>query len=323
MSGRERRFAPSRIRPRRMLSLLAAFVLASLAAAYALEVPYLSGRVNDEAHVLSPSVVTELESLLKAYEDSTGNQIAVLIIPSLEGESLEEYSLRVAETWKLGKKGVDNGALLLIAKNDRKLRIEVGYGLEASLTDAACSFIISEVITPRFKSGDFDGGVREGVVSMIKAADGTLDTTASSSSSFADVTGILIFCLIWFGVIGVFTLVALFSDGAGSWILYGFLALFYAGGSLALGSISSGLGWGVFLGYMAGFPLLRWAIRRTEFGKKHTLKWQARSGSASAWSSGSSSSGWSSSGSSYSSGGGSSFSGGGGSFGGGGSSGSW
>ena len=107
-------------------AFLFAAILLILTVTYALEVPYLSGRINDHAGMLSASTIAELESMLEAYEDSTGNQFAVLIIPSLEGESLEEYSMRVAETWKLVKKGVDNGALLLIAKDARKLRIEVG-----------------------------------------------------------------------------------------------------------------------------------------------------------------------------------------------------
>ena len=233
--------------------------------------------------------------------------------------------MRGAETWKLGKKNLDNGAILIIAKNDRKLRIEVGYGLERSLPDAVCQFIISQAITPRFKAGDFDGGVRAGVEAMIRAADGTLDTSVSQASSSADVLGIVIFSVIWFGVVGIFTVLALFSGGAVGWFLYGFLALFYAGGSLALGSVSPILGWGVLLAYLAGFPILRWAIQRSDFGKKHAVKWRLRGGigAGTIWSGGSSGSGWSSGDSGFSSGGGSSFSGGGGSFGGGGSSGSW
>ena len=108
------------------------------------EVPYLSGRVNDVAGVLSNSTHAELESLLKAHEDSTSNQVVVLIVPGLEGESLEGYSIKVAETWKLGRRGKDNGVLLLVARDDRKVRIEVGRGLEGDLTDQLCGMIIHD-----------------------------------------------------------------------------------------------------------------------------------------------------------------------------------
>ena len=126
------------------VSLLANSILA-------LEVPFLSGRVIDETGVLSAESKLSIENKLKEHEKATSNQVVVLIIPSLEGEVLEEYSLKVATTWKLGQKKKDNGVLLLIAKEDRKLRIEVGYGLEGSLTDALCSRIIRKEITPSFK----------------------------------------------------------------------------------------------------------------------------------------------------------------------------
>ena len=97
--------------------------------------------------MLGTDAVGELEQRLRAYEDSTGNQIVLLTVSSLDGEVLEDYTMRVVETWKLGQKDVDNGVLLFIARDDRKLRIEVGYGLEASVTDAASSYIINSVIT--------------------------------------------------------------------------------------------------------------------------------------------------------------------------------
>lgn len=296
-------------------AFIPAAILLILTVAYALEVPYLSGRINDHAGMLSATTIAELESMLEAYEDSTGNQFAVLIIPSLEGESLEEYSMRVAETWKLGKKGVDNGALLLIAKEDRKLRIEVGYGLEASLTDAATAFIINNEITPRFKNGDFDGGVRSGVMAMMQAADGTLDITSAGVTDFDG--DIWLFLLIWFGIVGIFTFIALIIPGVG-WFLYAFLILFYGAGSFVLSEAFGGaVAWGVFLSYLIGFPLLKMLISKSAWGKKMAENMKMKKGS---WSS--SSGGWSSSGSGWSSGG-SSFSGGGGSFGGGGSSGGW
>ncbi|MBL0173755.1 MAG: TPM domain-containing protein [Ignavibacteria bacterium] len=306
-----------------LLALLLA--VAALTAARALDVPYLSGRVNDVAGVLNASTVSEIEALLKAYEDSSSNQIAVLIISTLDGESLEEYTLKVAETWKLGRKGVDNGVLLLIAKDDRKLRIEVGYGLEASLTDAVTSYIITRVITPRFKQGDFDGGVRDGVRAMISAADGKLDmsnASAPSSSASGDEFsgwGLVFFLVFWYGIVMIFTVTAILSRGCMSWFLFLFLIPFYAAPGLILaGTDMHWIGITGFLLYLIGFPILKLLFSGTEKGKAFQDKWAAKSTRGSSggfFASGGSSSGWSS--------GGSSFSGGGGSFGGGGSSGSW
>ena len=126
---------------------------------FALDVPFLSGRVIDDVGILSDEIKISIENKLKEHEKQTSNQVVVLIIPSLEGEILEEYSLKVASTWKLGQKGKDNGVLLLIAKNDRKIRIEVGYGLEGTLTDVLCNRIIRNEITPSFKQGNFSLGV--------------------------------------------------------------------------------------------------------------------------------------------------------------------
>ena len=129
--------------------------------------------VHDEAGVLSAGTKAEIESILKAERDSTSNQIAVLIIPSLEGEILEEYAIKVAhEKWKLGQKDKDNGALLLIAINDHKVRIESGYGLEGVLTDAVSSRINRNEIAPHFRMGDYDGGVKAGVIAIIQAIKG-------------------------------------------------------------------------------------------------------------------------------------------------------
>jgi uncharacterized protein len=129
--------------------------------------------VHDEANVLSAGAKAEIESILKAERDSTSNQIAVLIIPSLDGEILEEYAIKVAhEKWKLGQEKKDNGVLLLIVINDRKIRIESGYGLEGVLTDAMSSRINRNEIAPRFRQGDYDGGVKAGVIGIIQAIKG-------------------------------------------------------------------------------------------------------------------------------------------------------
>jgi len=150
-------------------SILWSFVFAVLvcATAQAVEVPPLKGRVNDRADILSPATEQHLETILRELERTDSTQIVVLTIPSLQGESLEAFSIQVAEAWKIGQKGLDNGAILLIAPSERKLRIEVGYGLEGRLTDLVAGRIIRNVIVPRFKTGDFDQGVMDGVAAMI------------------------------------------------------------------------------------------------------------------------------------------------------------
>jgi uncharacterized protein len=137
-----------------------------------LDVPPLRGHVNDHAAMISPAVAGELEQLLTDFERSDSTQIAILTVPSLAGEVLEEYSIKVVENWKLGRKGIDNGVLLLLAKNERKIRIEVGRGLEGRLTDLVSGRIIRGDMAPKLKSGDVDGGIKAGVVSIMAAVKG-------------------------------------------------------------------------------------------------------------------------------------------------------
>lgn len=143
-----------------------------LAGSTELAVPPLGARVTDQTATLSSEQKATLEQTLQAFEKLKGSQIAVLIVPSTEPETIEQYALRVAEQWKLGRTKVDDGALLVVAKNDRTLRIEVGYGLEGALNDATSKRIISEVIVPRFREGDFYGGISAGVERMIRVIDG-------------------------------------------------------------------------------------------------------------------------------------------------------
>jgi uncharacterized protein len=131
------------------------------------DVPALKARVNDYARMLSSYTEKRLEGILRDLEKTDSTQIVILTIPSLEGEVLEEFSIKLAETWKIGQKGLDNGAILLIAKDDRKIRIEVGYGLEGSLTDLMSGRIVQNVILPRFRAGNFDQGVLDGVQAMV------------------------------------------------------------------------------------------------------------------------------------------------------------
>jgi uncharacterized protein len=140
--------------------------------AFALEVPALRARVNDYANLLPADAEKRLEDRLSAFEQKTGNQFAVLTIESLEGDPLEDFSIRVVESWKLGEKKQDNGLLLLVVKRDRKVRVETGYGLEGSITDAVSSRVIRNVIAPAFRGGDYAGGIGQAMESLKTVASG-------------------------------------------------------------------------------------------------------------------------------------------------------
>jgi uncharacterized protein len=159
----------------RSLGVLA-IALAALAlsggAARALEVPPLAGRVNDGANVLSPQMKGQIEAQLENYERSTGHQLAVLTVPSLEGDPIEDYTIRVVESWKLGKKGKDDGVLLFVAVNDHRIRIEVGYGLEGDLPDALTGRIIREIMAPAFRQNDLGFGISRAVSAISSATGG-------------------------------------------------------------------------------------------------------------------------------------------------------
>ena len=279
-------------------------------------VPPLTGRVVDLTGTLSSGDAAALTQRLRDLEQRKGSQVAVLIVPTTDGEAIEQFSIRVAEAWKIGRKKIDDGALLVIAKNDRKLRIEVGYGLEGSLTDVTSRRIIDEAITPRFKSGDFSGGIAAGITRMIQVIDGEqLPAPAPEASHGLDRTWIGIF-----NPLNPFVLFAYIIVGGTMRHLLGRLI-----GSVATGGVIGALGWylvgsltaavigGAIISIVTFFADTVIAANE-EYNRKHPGS--GRSG-------GSSSSGgsWSSSGSSSSDSG--SFSGGGGSFGGGGASGSW
>jgi uncharacterized protein len=156
-----------------MRFLVLLFVLLSTAAFAQRAVPAHNGIwVHDEAHVLSPQTVQQLEYELKAHRDSTSNQIAVLIVPNLEGDDIDSYANRVFNEWKLGQQTRDNGVLLLIALQEKRMRIEVGRGLEGVLTDLMSSRINRNEIAPHFRSQDYDGGVRAGVSAIIQVIKG-------------------------------------------------------------------------------------------------------------------------------------------------------
>ncbi|HZR45556.1 MAG TPA: TPM domain-containing protein [Candidatus Manganitrophaceae bacterium] len=149
-----------------LLGLLFIGPAGSVRSASALQPPRLQARVNDYAKLLSPEQARTLEAKLEAHEKKTGNQIVVLTLPSLEGESLEDFSVRVGREWGLGQEKRNNGVLLLIAAKERAVRIEVGYGLEGALTDAESSMIIRNVIVPAFQEGDFYRGIDQAIDSI-------------------------------------------------------------------------------------------------------------------------------------------------------------
>ncbi len=150
---------------------------------YALDVPALKGRVNDYGDMISPEAESLLEERLKSFELSDSTQVVILTVNSLEGDAMEDFTIRVAEKWKIGQAKKDNGVILFASKNDRRMRIEVGRGLEGVLTDLLTGRILDNIIRPRFKSGDFDEGFLDGTGSIIDACRGEFKNDSSSSSS--------------------------------------------------------------------------------------------------------------------------------------------
>ncbi len=164
------------------LLLVLVLLVFTLCPAAALEVPKLQGRVNDLAGLISRGTEAELERRMAELESSDSTQLVILTITSLEGEVLEEYSIRVAEEWGIGQEGYDNGALLLVSKNDRAVRLEVGYGLEGSLTDLLAGRIIDNEILPNFSAGRFDAGFLKGIEAVTAAVKGEYKAEAKPSS---------------------------------------------------------------------------------------------------------------------------------------------
>jgi len=172
-------------------------------------VPPLQARLTDLSATLSPAELSSLEQTLRAFEARKGTQIAVLIVATTKPEEIEQYALRVVEQWKLGRKQVDDGALLLIAKNDRALRIEVGYGIEGALNDATAKRIVSEVIAPKLSEGDYYAGISAGVEQMMRVIDGEAlpapkpgapgTAPDGSSESFEHVLPFLFVLAFWVG----------------------------------------------------------------------------------------------------------------------------
>lgn len=163
-------------------------------------VPVLRSRITDQAGVLRAEQAAGIEGILSELERTKGSQIAVLVVHTTLPETIEQYALRVAERWKLGRKRIDDGALFVVAVDDRKMRIETGYGLEGALNDAICKRIIEEVIKPHFQTGDMAAGIRAGVEQMVKVVSGeTLPPPGKTSTQLDPAAKILI--LVFFAAI--------------------------------------------------------------------------------------------------------------------------
>jgi len=301
-------------------------ILLVLSSAIAADVPYLTGRVIDNAGILSAETRRVLAEKLKAHEDMTGNQVAVLTIPTLDGEGIEEYAVRVFEAWKLGRKGKDNGVLVVVVPGDRRMRIEVGYGLEGALTDLVAGRIIENVMAPRFRKGDYDGGIAEGAAAVISVLEGgEAPRAAGGTGTLARSGGIMepdlsiaervLFGAFIFGVIGLFTVIGILTPGVG-WFLYIFLIPFWAIFPIVVLGVRGALI--CLAGYLVVFPVAKLLLRNSDLYKKGAMNLRTKGRpliGGFTLGSGGGVSGFSRSSSG--------FSGGGGSSGGGGASGSW
>lgn len=265
-------------------------------------VPALTSPVTDLTQTLSAVQQRALEQRLLTHAERTGTQVAVLLVPTTGAETIEQYSLRVAEQWRLGRQAVDDGVLLLVAKDDRALRIEVGYGLEGALSDVLASRIIQQVITPRFRAGDFAGGVDEGVTRILAVLDG--ETLPEPEPKITQDVGGLLFPL-FVGVMVVSGMLRAFLGALGSASVAGGitgLVIWLASKAwlLSLGAAAAAFVFVLFSGAGGGGGGGGWASSGRRHGGGHR-------------------GGWSSSGGGFGGG----FRGGGGGFGGGGASGRW
>ena len=203
------------------LGLLLALALAGACLAAGMAFPPLTGRVVDDAHLLSPAAVQRLTQALAAHERDTGEQVIVATVPNLGGAGIEDYGYQLGRAWGIGQKGKDNGAILLVAAAEHRVRIEVGYGLEGTLTDARSKDIIEDRIVPAFKAGRMEAGIEAGTAAILAVLDGGKDADAAASTPAAPdaqaaaqalpAGGLAILLLVVF--------IMLFSFRAGPWFL--------------------------------------------------------------------------------------------------------
>ena len=208
--------------------------------------PALTGRVVDAANVLNSSEQQQLETQLAAFEQASGIQLVVATLPDLQGYEIEEYGYQLGRAWGIGQHDKNNGVLLIVAQAERKVRIEVGYGLEGTLTDALSANIINSVITPQFKTGQFADGIEQGAQAIMQALRGEYQPRAARSDRRGHVSGTL-FWLLLFGVATIF-LRGIGGGGFGGG--YGGRGIFYPGG---FGGGGFGGGGGGFSGGGGGF----------------------------------------------------------------------
>ena len=286
------------IRPRILFSSLALFFALS-SFAPALEIPVRpEGTVSDYAGMISPAARARLEEKLRRFEQETTTQVAVVTFQSLEQESLEDFSIRLAEAWKIGQKEKDNGVILLIFKEDRAVRIEVGYGLEGVLTDAVSKLIIENEIVPRFRQGKFDEGIEGAIDAILSATKGEYRAASVSAGLGSDWGMAFLVGLFLGALLPLFLLWLLFAGGI-TGILW---ALFAGPVSLGLYGLLFGI-WPLIFYFLSG-----------RHGRGNSVL--SRQGST--WTGGGFGGGWGGGGF-----GGGGFGGGGGGFGGGGASGRW
>lgn len=231
------------------LSLMVIVVGVVRAAEGEVAIPPLKARVTDLTGTLDAAQRAALESKLTALEQRKGVQVAVLLVPTTKPESVEQYALRVAEAWKLGRKGVDDGALLLIAKNDRQLRIEVGRGLEGALPDATAKRIIAEFIVPAFKQNNFNGGIDAGVDRIIQVVEGEpLPAPAARSAGRGASSGVTLDDSLTYAGIAV-----VFLGGLLRWIFGTLLGSLIAGviAGVAAALFGAGVLGGIIIGVIA------------------------------------------------------------------------
>ncbi|MDD5492971.1 MAG: TPM domain-containing protein, partial [bacterium] len=220
--------------------LLVGFLSFFCATAFALEVPDKPvSRINDNAGMFSSQTVMELSQFLTNIEIQTGGvQVVVATFPSLEGDNLEDFSIRLAEKWKIGQKGKDNGVIIVIFKNDRKVRIEVGYGLEAVLSDAVCSQIISQTIVPHFKKEEYDTGLKEALSAIESVISENSNTQVVSRKTTKTIE-------LAFILLVIIVILVIINLGGGGW--------YNVGGGGFRGGFGGGFGGGSGFGGGGGF----------------------------------------------------------------------
>ncbi len=292
--------------PTRWLGLIAAsaiFLLAGAPPAMAdVAIPPLTARVTDLTGTLATPQIQTLEARLRDFERSKGSQIAVLILPSTQPETIEQYSIRVADAWKIGRTNADDGVILIVAKNDRKLRIEVGRGLEGAIPDAIAKRVVSDVIAPHFRANDFYGGIAAGADALAKLIEGeTLpppERRAGPNKSSPDYQSLLVMLLV-LAIIGGGFLSRILGRGVGA-----------AGTGALAGLVTWAIAGTVLVGAIAAVAVFLFVLLAAAGGL-------GRGGYHGGWGGGGSG-GWGSGGGGFGG-----FSGGGGGFSGGGASGSW